>query len=79
MCGEREAQPHLDHNHRTGKARGLLCAECNLGLGFLEKPRFLVRALRYLRRRDGLPVTWLKELRELAEAKEPDVLIEFWA
>jgi len=27
----------IDHNHSTGKIRGLLCDPCNYGLGFYEK------------------------------------------
>ena len=42
--------PHIDHNHTTGKARGLLCIRCNTGLGkFLDNPEMLEKASRYLR------------------------------
>ena len=40
ICGKPEIiYPRLcvDHNHKTGKMRGLLCRECNIVLGFFEK------------------------------------------
>lgn len=39
----------VDHNHTTGKIRGLLCHECNTGLGkFKENKKYLKRAAKYL-------------------------------
>ena len=40
---------HIDHNHITGKFRGLLCHHCNTGLGhFKDDIRLLVKAQEYL-------------------------------
>ena len=40
---------HLDHNHKTGKTRGLLCGNCNRALGLLrEDPERIARAIAYL-------------------------------
>jgi len=39
----------IDHDHETGKIRGLLCHRCNTGLGFfLDNPHFLTNAAFYL-------------------------------
>ena len=39
----------VDHNHHTGKVRGLLCDPCNVALGFLEdNVNFLAKAIKYL-------------------------------
>jgi predicted flap endonuclease-1-like 5' DNA nuclease len=39
---------NIDHNHKTGKVRGLLCDGCNLSLGHLERDDWVKKAKQYL-------------------------------
>ena len=36
---------HVDHDHETGKIRGLLCAPCNTAIGLLAENPERVRAM----------------------------------
>lgn len=42
----------IDHNHKSGKVRGLLCSACNTGIGLLkDSPDVLDAAIEYLETR----------------------------
>lgn len=48
ICGT-AGKLHVDHDHGTGRIRGLLCHQCNVGLGhFRDRPDLLTKAIEYL-------------------------------
>lgn len=49
MICQKEAPLNVDHDHNTNMIRGLLCIDCNLGLGrFRDNETYLENAVRYL-------------------------------
>ena len=54
ICGKHQSELEkafdIDHNHNTGKVRGLLCNQCNQALGLLkDSSELFVKALKYLK------------------------------
>lgn len=43
ICGEQRVL-YIDHDHTTGRVRGLICSPCNRNLGWYEKRRQAVAA-----------------------------------
>ena len=57
LCGERPAE-HVDHDHLFGHVRGILCFNCNGGLGqFKDRVDIMAKAIDYLER-----TTWRRTL-----------------
>lgn len=51
ICGVKPQDKRLavDHCHQSGEIRGLLCSNCNLGIGLLQdNPMLLTKAADYL-------------------------------
>lgn len=50
ICEEFPDKPlHIDHDHVTGKVRGVLCRQCNMGIFLLkDSPNILQKAIGYI-------------------------------
>lgn len=55
---------HIDHNHDSGDIRGLLCHNCNIGLGhFKDDPDLLYAGIKYLMKPPVEQLTNVPELK----------------
>lgn len=44
-CGDKAVRLNIDHDHLSGKVRGLLCTGCNLALGHVKENTERLQAL----------------------------------
>lgn len=50
ICGKVTEKLFVDHCHSSGVIRGLLCINCNTGLGhFKDDPKILKEAIKYIK------------------------------
>lgn len=48
LCGQPMARPVVDHDHQTGRVRGILCHPCNIKLPTVEDMGWVMLAWAYL-------------------------------
>jgi hypothetical protein len=80
ICRQRETMEHcgklrqlsVDHNHKTGAVRGLLCSNCNTLLGRVDESRELLQAaISYLDKYEGAACTSIRAMEQTAPVTAP--------
>ena len=60
-------KPYIDHDHRTGANRGMLCQKCNTALGMVnDSVDSLLRAIKYLQ---SPPFNLFKDISDVREVE----------
>ncbi len=59
ICSKSETELNkrlnIDHDHKTGKVRGLLCSNCNTALGLLyDNPELISKSLAYINKEHNI-------------------------
>jgi hypothetical protein len=50
ICGTHQEKLHVDHNHKSGEVRSLLCGNCNRAIGIMDEDISIIqKAANYLR------------------------------
>lgn len=69
--GCRNEPGHIDHDHKTGKIRGILCRRCNTAIGmFGDDSKLLIAAACYLDSRQEVPLLGGKRLHRKPVSEE---------
>jgi hypothetical protein len=57
-CDDPMTVPHIDHDHKTGHVRAMLCTNCNIAIGHLkDDPQRCVSAAWYLMQHENVEVS----------------------
>jgi hypothetical protein len=55
VCGQQPKKAVVDHDHKTGAVRGILCVRCNVSIGSLgDSVEGVTRAVRYLKEAENV-------------------------
>jgi hypothetical protein len=75
VCEKALKKPHVDHDHKTGRVRGILCAACNVAIAQLgDSPEGILRAMIYLlRAQDGKSNSEVSQPQDEHRQLEPGV------
>jgi len=63
ICEEKDTKDKwgclaVDHDHKTGKIRDLLCYKCNAGIGLLnDNKELLIKAIKYLEKHESITIS----------------------
>lgn len=71
ICGKPQSEHSrnfaLDHNHKSGKIRGIVCDGCNYGIGFLEN--HFEKYFKYLKKYDVDIISHIESTIEIKEVE----------
>ncbi len=74
-----DSRAHVDHDHGTGKVRGILCFTCNTGLGkFRDNVEYLRSAVTYLERTPPDLEAWRAPTAEERTAERSERVKRSW-